>query len=137
MVAHNKSIFFNQLNSTQMKFQYLFITLIFITIISCAKDTTDYAGIAVCSSTIPTYTNSVATILNTNCALSGCHNSSARKGIDLSNYNLASSQFKSNSNNLISIHHGSGVANMPQDRAKLSDADINKIDCWVKNGCPQ
>jgi restriction endonuclease S subunit len=120
-----------------MKLKFTFFALVIITLISCSKDTTDYAGIAVCTGTTPTYTNSIATILNTNCALSGCYNNSAKKGIDLSNYNLASNQFKTNSNNLISIHHGSGVEAMPQGRAKMSDADINKLDCWVKNGCPQ
>lgn len=120
-----------------MKFQYLIFSILILIIFSCSKtDTTDYAGIAVCSS-VPTYTNNVATILNTSCALSGCHNNSAKAGINLSNYEQASSQFKTNSKNLISIHHGSGVEAMPRNSAKLSDASINTLDCWVKNSCPQ
>jgi len=26
---------------------------------------------------------------------------------------------------------------MPQGQSKLADATINKLDCWVKNGCPE
>lgn len=120
-----------------MKIQYI-IFLIIAFIISCSKtDTTDYASIAVCSGSIPTYTSNIAVILNSNCAISGCHNSSAQAGINLSTYALASAQFKSNSRNLISIHHGSGVESMPRNASKLPDTIINKLDCWVKNNCPQ
>jgi hypothetical protein len=120
-----------------MKFQYIIFSIITLVVFSCSKtDTTDYAGNAVCSS-VPTYTSNVVTILNTNCAISGCHNSSAQAGINLSTYALASSQFKTNSKNLISIHHGSGVEAMPRNASKLSDVAINTLDCWVKNSCPQ
>ena len=120
-----------------MKFQYILFSILILVIFSCSKtDSTDYAGNAVCTS-VPTYTSNVAAILNSSCAISGCHNSSAQAGINLSTYALASSQFKSNSKNLISIHHGSGVEAMPRNANKLSDATINTLDCWVKNSCPQ
>ena len=128
-----------------MKLMYSYICLfsaltLIVCMNSCGKktDTTDYAAIAVCSGTTPTYTTDIANILNTNCATSACHSaSSAKSGINLSTYSSASSQFKTNSKNLISIHHGSGVDQMPKNAAKLSEATINKLDCWVKNGCPQ
>ena len=116
-----------------MKFQYILFSILILVIFSCSKtDSTDYAGNAVCTS-VPTYTSNVAAILNSSCAISGCHNSSAQAGINLSTYALASSQFKSNSKNLSTIH--SGV--MPRDNNKLSDATINTLDCWVKNSFPQ
>ncbi len=128
-----------------MKFKYTLVGIFGIisfvlAINSCGKktDTTDYAAIAVCSGTTPTYTADIANILNTNCATSACHSaSSAKSGINLSTYTSASSQFKTNSKNLISIHHGSGVDQMPKNASKLAEATINKLDCWVKNGCPQ
>jgi cytochrome c553 len=107
---------------------------------ACKKTSTnpDYAADAVCSGTTPTYTANVQSILNTNCATSGCHSAASSKaGVNLSDFASASSQFKSNSKNLASVHHGSGVEAMPKNASKLSDADINKLDCWVKNGCPQ
>ena len=130
-------------NSTTMNLKHLFIATILIiaTITSCdddETDTTDYAGQATCTGAVPTYTADIAVILNNNCALSSCHNaSSARDGINLSDYSNASSQFKNNKKNLIAVHHGSGVDAMPRNASKLSDATINKLGCWVKNGCPQ
>jgi hypothetical protein len=38
---------------------------------------------------------------------------------------------------LASVHHASGVKAMPQGQSKLAEASINKLDCWVKNGCPE
>lgn len=109
-----------------------------VTINACKKDAIDYAAQATCNGTVPTYTNEIAPILNTNCALSGCHNaSSAKEGINLSDYASASSQFKNNPDNLTSVHHGSGVKPMPDGRPQLAADLINKLDCWVKNGCPQ
>ncbi len=110
----------------------------FVTFNACKKDAVDYAAQATCSGNIPTYTNDIAFILNTNCTLSGCHNaSSAKEGINLSDYASASSQFKNNPDNLASVHHGSGVKPMPDGRPQLAADLINKLDCWVKNGCPQ
>jgi hypothetical protein len=123
-----------------MKLQYLGFVLIsgLIVFHSCKKDTTDYASQATCTGTTPTYTNDVAAILNTRCALGGCHNaSSAEAGINLSTYASASSQFLNNDDNLTAIHHGSGVKAMPDGEPQMAADIINKLDCWVKNGCPQ
>lgn len=105
---------------------------------SCKKsEDTNYADAATCTST-PTYTADVAPILNASCATPGCHNaSSKRDGIDLSTYASAKSEFTKSNTALASVHHASGVKAMPQGQSKLSDASINKLDCWVKNGCPQ
>jgi hypothetical protein len=123
-----------------MRYKIISIIIVCIVFYACKKSSTnpDYAASAVCSGTTPTYTAVVQTILNTNCATSGCHSAaSAKAGINLSDFANASSQFKSNSKNLASVHHGSGVQSMPKNANKLSDADINKLDCWVKNSCPQ
>lgn len=120
-----------------MKQLLCFLVLSIIFLIACNKSTTDYAAQAVCTGNTPTYLNDVAVIINNNCAVSGCHNNAASSaGIALEGFANASSQFKDNKKNLISIHHGKGASNMPKNASKLSDADINKLDCWVKNGCP-
>jgi hypothetical protein len=123
-----------------MKKQVLTLSLLsgLIAFNACKKDAVDYAAQATCTGSAPTYSGEIESILNTNCALSGCHSaSSARAGINLSDYANASSQFKNNSDNLTSVHHGSGVKPMPQGGAQLSADLINKLDCWVKNGCLQ
>ncbi len=101
------------------------------------KEDTNYADAATCTST-PTYTADIAPILNASCANGGCHNAgSKRAGIDLSNYAVAKNEFMKNNTALASVHHASGVKAMPQGQSKLADATINKLDCWVKNGCPE
>jgi hypothetical protein len=116
----------------------MLFTIVYAT--SCKKESenTDFANSANCTGVTPVYTGEIASIINSNCATSGCHGGgSSAAGINLSNYSNASNQFKNNNDNLASIHHASGVEAMPRGASKLSDAVINKLDCWVKNGCPQ
>jgi hypothetical protein len=123
-----------------MKFKIISIAILCIALYACKKNavSTDYAASAVCSGTTPTYTNYVSSIINNSCATSGCHNNASSKaGISLEGFANASNQFKTNSKNLTAIHYGSGVEAMPKSAAKLADSIINKLDCWVKNGCPQ
>jgi hypothetical protein len=123
-----------------MKKSILFIVVLsgIIAINACKKDSTDYAAQAVCTGAVPTYSGEIASIIDTHCGDSNCHSANASKsGINLSTYALASSQFLNNEDILISIHHGSGVAPMPDNKPQLSSDIINKLDCWVKNGCPE
>jgi hypothetical protein len=124
-----------------MKFIAIIAGLCSIVMINgCKKESenTDFANSANCTGVTPVYSGEIASIINSNCATSGCHGGgSSAAGINLSNYSNASNQFKNNSKNLASIHHASGVEAMPRGASKLSDATINKLDCWVKNGCLQ
>lgn len=90
-----------------------------------------------CTGTAPTYTADVKTLLDANCATSGCHNAASKaKSIDLSTYTAAKSE-SSKSRFLGSIQHSSGYDAMPQGGSKLSDANIKIIYCWVQNGSPE
>lgn len=109
-----------------------------IAFVSCKKnkDNPDYAAIANCSSIADSsnrYTNSIKTLLDTRCATSGCHNASSAGGINVSDYAGAKNAFQ-NHNALCSVHHGNGCSPMPGMGAKLSDTELNKLDCWVQNG---
>lgn len=121
-------------------FKSKLITAIFLisAVFACKKNTsTNYADEAVCNST-PNYTTDIAPILNANCVTAGCHNTATKKeGIDLSSYAVAKSEFMKSNTALASVHHASGVKAMPDGQAKLSETSINKLDCWVKNGCPE
>ncbi|PHN05083.1 hypothetical protein [Flavilitoribacter nigricans] len=90
-----------------------------------------------CSGLTPTYTENIKSIIDANCATSGCHNATARQnGIDLSTYSLVVSE--SNRDRFLgSIQQISGYDAMPQGRSKLSDANIQLISCWIENGQPQ
>lgn len=111
----------------------LFFGLVILTF-SCSKSEDDQAD---CTGIAPTYTNDIAPIYNTSCATSGCHSAVfPASGINLSNY-TSSKAASQNSKLLKSIKHQSGASAMPQGAAKLSDANIRLIECWIKNGSPE
>lgn len=90
-----------------------------------------------CTGTVPTYTGAIKAILDTKCAIGGCHNAvSKAEGIDLSTY-ASAKQESAKDAFLGSIEHLSGYDAMPQGSAKLPDSTIQKIYCWANNGTPQ
>jgi hypothetical protein len=116
--------------------KYLGFTVLVLTIMTLSQCKKEELDIAECIGTIPTYTADIKSILDVNCASSGCHNaSSQKKGYNLSTYDgavagAAKSAF------LGSIQHKSGYSKMPKSSSKLSASDINKLSCWVQNGTP-
>ncbi len=103
--------------------------------IACEKEPTTTT--IDCTGTAPTYTNTIKGIMDSKCATSGCHSASTRAaGFDLSSFTGTSSSANS-SKFLASIKHESGADAMPQGSAKLDDATIKNITCWVQNGKPQ
>jgi hypothetical protein len=90
-----------------------------------------------CTGITPTYTANIKSIIDANCATSGCHNASSQAdGIDLSTFALVKSHTGHNAF-LGSIQHVSGYEAMPKGGSKLSDADVKLISCWVQSGAPQ
>jgi hypothetical protein len=90
-----------------------------------------------CDTSSVTYTNSVATILNSNCAASGCHNSGSVNG-SLANYADAAA-FADFGRIGGAINHDTGFEPMPYPvgTAKLSDCNISKIEAWIAAGTPE
>jgi hypothetical protein len=108
------------------------IAVIFLS--QCKKASIDQFD---CTGISPTYTADVKSILDTRCATSGCHSAGSKSGgIDLSSYLNASAESKKD-RFLGSIQHKSGYNAMPQGSAKLDDATIKTLSCWVQNGSPQ
>ncbi len=101
---------------------------------SCKKDETVVYD---CNGVTSTYTANVKEIMDNSCAMAGCHDAISReKGFDLSSYNgvkagAAASSFMG------SMEHKSGFDAMPQGAAKLSDANLKTIACWIENGMPE
>ncbi len=124
-----------------------FITLFLSTTISCEKDKaapTDKeepqdttTQITLCDTVSFTYLNDVEPIIKANCSFSGCHgNGSQSGGVNLKNYasvveETQEAQF------LGSIKHESGFSPMPQGRTKLTDSQIETIECWIKQNTPE
>ncbi|MGN6569774.1 MAG: hypothetical protein ACTHJ0_17565 [Flavipsychrobacter sp.] len=87
-----------------------------------------------CDTTNVTYSGTIAPIFSQNCNVSGCHDAATKAGgYDYSNYNGVVASITSN-RLLGAINHASGYFPMPQNTAKLSSCDINKITAWVNKG---
>ena len=117
-----------------------------ISIIACTNEnkenlTPDNSGTG-CDTNNITYSNYVKTIMDGNCATSGCHDASTKSGsIDLSNYagvkGTAVTVAHNTSLLLGSINHEDNFSAMPQGAPKLSDCTILKITAWVNAGEPE
>lgn len=110
---------------------------LFLLLNACEKedDASKYTDAATCTGDVPTYSKDVKTIIDDNCAYSGCHSASSKAGkISLEGYSAASDEFL-NGESLCTIYHD--CKPMPQGSAKLDDATIQLLTCWVKNDCPQ
>lgn len=105
-----------------------------MTLMQCKKDSIQTYD---CTGVSPTYNNSVKAILDLRCATSGCHSAASKaEGIDLSSFAAAKSASMKD-NFLGAIQHRSGYDAMPRGSAKLDDATIKTLSCWVQNGSPE
>ncbi len=122
---------------SKLLFPAVFIAVFILSNCNKEDSNSQYLDNADCSTvdaTNNTYTKEIKRILDNSCATSGCHDAKSKEdGIDLSTYANSKSAFE-NKDCLCTIHHGSGCDPMPRGSAKLSDATIQLIDCWVKNG---
>ncbi|QHL86946.1 hypothetical protein GU926_05645 [Nibribacter ruber] len=87
-----------------------------------------------CVTTGVTYTNTVVSILSTNCY--SCHSTAiATDGVVLDTY--AGVKAQASTGKLMGvITHSPGFPAMPSGGAKLSDCNIAKIKKWVDDGAP-
>lgn len=80
------------------------------------------------------YQAQVAVIMQTNCAISGCHlGPNGVRGLDLSQYSTVESI--ANSGQLVGRITGSTGAQMPPGNG-LPQCEIDQIKAWVADGAP-
>jgi hypothetical protein len=88
---------------------------------------------SICKSMDVTYENAVKSILDANCAKS-CHSAMKHaSGIDLSTYEKAK-ETAAKPYFMGSLNHQSGFSAMPMKAPKLSNEDLEKLQCWIENG---
>jgi uncharacterized membrane protein len=89
----------------------------------------------VCPKILLTYNQNIKSIIDDNCV--SCHSGkSPAHGIDLASYEKV--KFATTKPHFMgSINHEKGFDKMPAGQAKLDDALIKKISCWITNGAPQ
>lgn len=117
-----------------------FATLILslaIFVSSCKDDEDNTGGGTTCDTTNVTYTNSIAAILNSNCASSGCHDANSNNG-SLANYADAAA-FAGQGRIVGAINHSPGFSPMPYPvgSSKLAACSIDKIEAWISAGTPE
>ena len=87
-----------------------------------------------CDTSGMSFATDIQPILNTNCALSGCHKmGSATGGYILDTYAGVNATVSSG-RLLGSVNHAAGFSPMPKNSSKLASCDINKITAWVNAG---
>lgn len=114
-----------------------------LSIIACEKekakapDSNEPPLTEICDSVNFTYTANIETIIKGNCAFVGCHGGGSQSGgVNLEGYTAVAIEAKK-PQLLSAIKHESGFSRMPQGRPKLSDSDIQAIECWIKQNTPQ
>ncbi len=98
-------------------------------ILACKKSgtTTNSSYTPSCTGTTPTYTGTVASLIQSNCATSGCHASGSHEGPGaLTNY----TEIKNAS---AAIRASVVSGSMPQ-KSSLSTDQKNSIVCWIDAG---
>jgi len=102
---------------------------------SCYYDKSESLyGVTKCDTTNVTYANSIAPIIQRDCA--GCHSGSgASAGIQLYDYSSVKNYMTSNGNRLLGSVKWDGTAsNMPKGGNKWSNCNINSMEAWVNQG---
>ncbi len=100
----------------------------------------------------PSFSNHIQPIFTNNCALGGCHNSTAQEGLNLSQgvaysniVNVASTQVPASmrvlpgdaaNSYLVKKIEGTQIVGvrMPKDRSALSSVSIQNIKNWINRG---
>lgn len=123
--------------------KYFFIAIAAIAFAGCYTDNkeelypdnnTGGGGGNACDTSGMSFATDIQPILNTNCALSGCHKTgSATGGYILDTYAGVNATVSSG-RLLGSINHETGYSPMPKNSSKLASCDINKITAWVNAG---
>lgn len=98
---------------------------------SSKQTTTAPVAILDCSNKSVTYAADIKPIIEENC--SRCHNANEKAG-----YNFLKIEFVkkavADGHLLGTIKHQKGFDKMPANAAKLDQATIDKIECWINNG---
>ncbi|WMX13953.1 MULTISPECIES: hypothetical protein [unclassified Aureispira] len=112
---------------------FIGLSFVLLSLSSCQTEAITYD----CTAVAPTYTNHIKSIMDANCAYSGCHDATTKAdGINLSNYGAVVSE-SSRARFMGSMQHEGSYSRMPEGKAQLSTSDLQKIYCWIQNGTPE
>jgi len=113
------------------------LALLLVSFIACSDDEEMMvSGTPLCEVDGLTYTNAISSIINTSCALSGCHASNTTATFPMGNYDetFAAVGF---GRIIGAINHEPGFAPMPRNASQLDDCTIDRITAWINDGAPE
>lgn len=102
----------------------------------CYKDNKEDmypSGTTTCDTTGITYTADIQALVNTSCALSGCHDAATASGSYALNSYANVKVIADNGRFLATITSGT----MPKNASKLDDCSISKVRSWIRDGAPE
>ena len=108
-----------------MKRKFICTAIVLVVFASCKKDEDDEKLTPTCDGSVPTYQNTIKSIIDTKCATSNCHAS-------YSSYNGLQPALQNGSFRREVLVDQT----MPQG-SSLSQDQLNKIQCWANNGFPE
>jgi hypothetical protein len=108
-----------------MKAKLVYLLFVIAVIVACKKDKKSEKLTPSCDGSSPTYQSTIKNIIDSKCASASCHPGySTYEGLqqDLQNGSFSKEVLTDQT--------------MPKD-SKLSQDQLNKIQCWVNNGFPE
>lgn len=119
-----------------MKKTFILLFGIAIMAMACEDDDKEIVieqSATLCDSLDVLYTNDIKPLLKeAGCSGVYCHGGGAG-GYTMSDYATTKASAE-DSKFLKAIRHETGASPMPKGQAKLSDGDIQIIECWIQNG---
>ena len=111
----------------------LFSLLLFFGLVLFACDKED-----LCETEDITYTNTIASILNSTCALSGCHVDGNEANAFFSFEGYTKAKGAADFGRIVgAINHEVDYSPMPKNGDKLDQCTIDQITAWVDAGAPE
>ena len=124
-----------KMKTAQLLLLAIFMTTALLSVNGCYYDIEEEIyPVTGCSLDNVTYSGTVLQIIENNCYV--CHDAASNNGnVTLEGY-AQLKNYVDNGKLLGAIRHEDGFSNMPQNREKLLDCEIEKIEVWVADGAP-
>jgi hypothetical protein len=118
-----------------MKLNTIFF-LIMLGLIFVACDDEEMPMGMECETAGLTYTDDIASIINSTCALSGCHEMNSSTTFEM--HDFATITAAVGFGRIIgAINQDAGFSPMPRGGEKLEDCTIDMITAWINDGAPE
>jgi hypothetical protein len=116
-----------------MKKSWQLFFIFFLPLLSCTYSKKAELQLPLCATVNSSYSQNIAPLIATRCALSGCHNSDS---IPLGNFNNYISIKKRVDNGLFKTKVLDTKLMPPFSQPALTTEEYNKLNCWYQAGAP-